>query len=104
LFEHDVHVGMRGHQGERIRARAVNRRQPSAERPADFVHGGARRHGHGPGLVSRHLRGKRARVAAGRKGDDLNAIGMGIGHRQRARADRARRAQDGDSFLAHANR
>ena len=50
--------------------------------------------------VARDLLGEQLGVLAGGEADDLQAIGMRVDDRERALADRAGRAEDGDALHA----
>src|SRR3982074_1676088 len=47
---------------------------------------------------------RRIQVAACGQGYDLEAIGIGFSHTERASADRASRSQDGNAFHAHSQK
>ena len=55
-------------------------------------------HGRNTRPVARDLLGEQLGVLAGGEADDLQPVGMRVDDRQRALADRAGRAEDGDAF------
>ena len=55
------------------------------------------RHGHRARAVPGHLLGETLVIAASGKGDNLHLVGMCVGDGERAAADRARAAENGDA-------
>ena len=98
----EIDVGMGRDGNQRIAPGAVLGGQFSSQHLAQLVHRAAGGHGDGLRLVAGDLRRERGSVAACRQRDHLDAIGVRVGHRQRARADRSRRAENRDALL-HAN-
>ena len=70
----------------------------STQRGAQLVHRLAGGHRHGARPEFEDLLRHRRDVGRRRKRDDFDAVAMGARHVERARADRAGRAEDGDPF------
>ena len=90
---------MRGDRDEARRAR-LPASVDAVERPvrAQPIEGRAGRHRDDARPIARDLLGEQLGVLAGGEPDDLQPIGVRVDDGQRALADRAGRAEDGDAF------
>ena len=91
-------IGMRRDGDESVAPGAVAGRQRPAQPRRATRRAQRRRHRDGPRAIASDLRGEQIDVAAGGEAHDLDTVGMRIDHRERARADRARRTENGDAL------
>ena len=96
--QHDVHVrvGRHGQQSLCSRVGPVGSRARPAERSLHLLQRRGRRHGDDARAVAPHLLGEARGVAPGGEPHDCKAPGLRLHHRERAAADGAGRAEDGN--------